>query len=173
MADPNAFDFLRVPSQILVALDNRPLHYALQPWHHLVRMAHILSMATFFGGIVLLDLRLLGLRPALPVRPMAEHVLPWLYATFAIAVGSGSLLFLYDPVHVGSHAYFTLKLILVAGGLINAGFFHGTAYVRALATESGMPLAARLAGATSLVLWTGVVVCASLNIEAAPKVLLR
>ena len=173
MADPHALDFLRIPSSVLVAIDNRPLHFALQPWHHLVRMAHILSMAAFFGGIILLDLRLLGVRPALPLRPMAEHVLPWLYATFAMAVASGVFLFLYDPVHVGSHAYFPLKLILIAFGLINAGLFHGTTFVRALARESNMPLAAKLAGAFSLILWTGVVVCAALNTEAAPKVLLR
>jgi hypothetical protein len=173
MADPNALDFLRVPSQMLVALDNRPLHFALQPWHHLVRMAHLLSTAAFFGGIGLLDLRLLGVHPALQLRPMAEHVLPWLHATFAIAVTSGMLLFLYDPVHAGSHAYFTLKLILLALGLTNAALFHRTAYGEALAVESRLPLAARIAGAISLVLWTGVVVCASLNIEAAPKVLLR
>ena len=173
MADPNALDFLRIPADVLVALDNRPLHFMVQPWHHLVRMAHILSMATFFGGISLLDLRLMGVRPAVSLRPLAEHVLPWLHASFGIAVASGVVLFLYDPVHVGSHAYFTLKLVLVALGLTNAALFHKTAYVRSLAAEGGMPLAARAAGAISLALWVGVVVCASLNTEAAPKVPLR
>ena len=172
MADPNALDFLRVSSQVLVSLDNRALHFALQPWHHLIRMAHLLSTAAFFGGIGLLDLRLLGVHPVLPLRPLTEHVLAWLHATFAIAVASGVLLFLYDPVHAGSHAYFTLKLILLAFGLTNAAL-HRTAYGQALAVDSRLPLAARIAGAISLVLWTGVVVCASLNIEAAPKVLLR
>ncbi len=52
-------------------------------------MAHILSMAAFFGGIGLLDLRLMGWRGTVPLRPFAEHVLPWLYATFAVAAVTG------------------------------------------------------------------------------------
>lgn len=173
MADPNALDFLRLPSDLLIGLDNRNFHFALQPWHHLVRLTHILTMAAFFGGIGLLDLRLMGWSGTVPLKPFAEHVLPWLYATFAVAVVTGIALFLYDPVHVGSHAYFTLKLILTALGLANAALFHRTAYIRALAAESRMPKAARAAGAVSLALWIGVVICASLNVEAARKVLLR
>jgi hypothetical protein len=163
MADPNALDFLRIPASVLVELDNRPLYFMVQPWHYLVRMAHILSMAAFFGGIGLLDLRLMGVRPAVSLRPLAEHVLPWVHTSFGIAIASGVVLFLYDPVHVGSHAYFTPKLVLVALGLTNAALFHKTVYVRSLATEGRMPLAARAAGAISLALWIGVVVCASLN----------
>jgi hypothetical protein len=41
-------------------------------------------------------------------------MLPWLYTTLGIAIITGFALFFYDPVHVGSHAYFTLKLILTA-----------------------------------------------------------
>jgi hypothetical protein len=173
MADPNALDFLRIPSQTLIALDWRPYHFALQPYHFLVRMAHIVSMAAFFGGIGLLDLRLMGWRGTLPLRPFADHVLPWLYATFAIALLSGLALFFYDPVHVGSHAYFSLKLILTALGLGNAALFRRIGYSTTLATEGPVSRHARLVGTVSLALWTGVVVCACLNVEAAPKVLLR
>jgi hypothetical protein len=173
MADPNALDFLRIPSQTLIALDWRPYHFALQPYHYLVRMAHIVSMAAFFGGIGLLDLRLMGWRGTLPLRPFANHVLPWLYATFAIALLSGLALFFYDPVHVGSHAYFSLKLILTALGVGNAALFRRVGYSETLATDGPVSRHARLVGIVSLALWTGVVVCACLNVEAAPKVLLR
>lgn len=173
MSDPHTIVFLRIPFEALIALDNRSLHFAMQPYHHLVRMAHILSMSAFFGGIGLLDLRLMGIRSTVPLKGFAEHVVPWLYASFAVAIGSGIALFLYDPVHVGSHAYFTLKLILVVGGLANAAAFHRTAYVAALSAKTSMPTSARVAGTVSLILWIGVVVCACLNVEAAPKVFLR
>jgi hypothetical protein len=173
MADPNALDFLRIPSATLIGLDWRPFHFALQPFHYLVRLVHILSMAAFFGGIGLLDLRLMGWRGTVQLRPFAGHVLPWLYATFAVAVLTGIALFVYDPVHVGSHAYFTLKLILTALGLANAALFHRSGYLAALAAETKMPRQARIAGAVSLAIWTGVVICACLNVEAPPKVLLR
>jgi hypothetical protein len=177
MADPNALDLIRIPSDVLVALDWRPYHFALQPYHYLVRMTHVVSMAAFFGGIAALDLRLMGWRVTLPLPPLADLLLPWLYVTFGIALVSGIALFFYDPVHVGSHAYFSLKLLLTALGLANAALFGRSVRFGAFAAMAPAPGApsghARLAGALSLALWTGVIVCACLNVEAAPKMLLR
>ncbi len=177
MADPSTFDCLRIPSDALVALDWRPYHFAVPPYHYLIRLTHVVSMAAFFGGIAAPDLRLMGWRAALPLRPLADQVLPWLYVPFSVAILSGFALFFYDPVHVGSHAYFTLKLLLTILGLVNAALFRRSGYLVKLAagaTDSSPPAPrARLAGAMSLALWTGVLVCACLNVEGAPKVLLR
>jgi len=177
MADPSSLDFLRIPSNALAALDWRPYHFALQPYHYLVRISHVVSMAAFFGGIVALDLRLMGWRKALPLRAFADQVLPMLYFTFGISIISGVALFFYDPVHVGSHAYFTLKLILIALGLINAALFGRSGYIASLTIEAAalpqLPARAWFAGAASLALWTAVVVCACLNVEGVPKVFLR
>jgi hypothetical protein len=177
MADPSTFDFLRIPSDTLVALDWRPFYFALQPYHYIVRATHVASMGAFFGGIAALDLRLIGWRVKTPLHALADLVMPWLYLTFTITIVSGLALFLYDPVQVGSHAYFTLKLLLTVLGLLNAALFRrstGFAAFAADAPETARPSAyTRLAGAVSLALWTGVVICACLNVEAAPKLLLR
>jgi hypothetical protein len=173
MADPSIFDSLRIPIEILVALDWRPYHFALQRYHYLVRTAHILSMAAFFGGVGLLDFRLMGWRGTVPLRAFADHVLPWLWATFALVAVTGLALFLYDPVHVGSHAYWAPKLIAIALGLANAALFHRTGYVAALAAGTAMPRSARIAGALSLACWSAAIVFACFDSEAAPKVLLR
>lgn len=171
MTHTNVLDMLRISPQILISLDWRPFHFALQRFHHLVRLAHIVTMAGFFGAIGLLDLRLLGWNSATPLRPFARHVLPLVYGLFAVAVVTGAALFFYEPVKVGSHAYFTPKLILIVLGLANAGLFHRTGYGPALAATA-LPRHARLAGALSLTIWTAVIVCACLNVEAEPKVLL-
>jgi hypothetical protein len=173
MADPSLFDALRIPAEALIALDDRALHFQMQPYHYLLRSVHVLAMGGFFGGIGLLDFRLMGWRGSVQLRGFAEHVLPWLYVTFGVAVATGAALFLYDPVHVGSHAFFGPKMLLVALGLANAMLFHRTSYLRALASEGMPPTPARVAGFVSLVLWTGVVVCSSFNVEDAPRVLLR
>jgi hypothetical protein len=173
MADPNTLDFLRIPTETLIALDWRPFHFAVQRYHHLVRLTHILSVSLFFGGITLLDLRLTGVRGTVPLRPFAEHTLPWLWVTFGIGVVSGVALFLYDPLHVGAHAYFTAKLALIGLGLANAGIFHRTGYLSALAADEASPAGARWAGTLSLLCWAGVMICACLNVEAEPKVFLR
>ena len=65
MIDPSqALAGFRIPSDLLIAMDNRDLHFALQPYHFIIRAVHVLAMAAFFGGIVVLDLRLMGLRAA-------------------------------------------------------------------------------------------------------------
>ena len=173
MSDPHALSFLYIPTDILVALDNRDYRFALQPFHHLVRMAHILSISAFFGAIILLDLRLVGLRPAVQLKPLSDLVMPFVYWTFGIGVATGLLLFFYDPVHVASHAYFSLKLILIALGMANAAMFNRRGFGIALAAPGAMPRHARVIGTVSLLIWAGVMICATLNVEAAPKVLLR
>ena len=173
MSDSHPLLFLRIPSDVLIALADRHFQFALQPYHFLIRLVHILTAAAFFGGIVLLDLRLMGVRGTVPLKPFAEHTLPWLYVTFGVAFATGILLFFYDPVHVGSHGYFTPKLILLSLGLANAAVFHRTGYVAALAAESSMPAQARIAGAVSFALWVGVMACACLDTEGVPKVFLR
>jgi succinate-acetate transporter protein len=173
MADPSFFDPIRIPTETLVALDWRPYHFAMQRYHYLLRTAHILSMALFFGGIAMLDFRLVGWRDTVPLKPFAEHVLRWLYGTFVVSAATGVALFLYDPVHAGSRAYWTPKLVAIALGLANAAWFHRTSYLAALATEGRPPMSARIAGALSLTFWTATLVFACLNTEAMPKVILR
>src|ERR1700744_5376743 len=173
MSGGHPFVFLRLPFDLLAALDSRTFHYALQPYHHLVRLTHVLTVAAFFGGIMELDLRLMGWRGTVPLRAFAEHVLPWLYGTFGVAIVTGLALFFYDPIGVGSHGYFTPKLIFLLIGLANAAVFHRSGYVAALAAQSRMPASARIAGAVSLLTWIAVVVCASLHVEGGPKGLLR
>jgi hypothetical protein len=173
MFDPSqALAGFRIPSDLLIAMDNRDLHWAMQPYHFIIRAVHVLSVSAFFGGIVVLDLRLMGLRATAPLQGFVEHVVPWLYATFAVAFVTGVALFLYDPLHVGSHAYFSLKLVFMGLGLVNALAFHRWMLADALKAAVKMPRSAKLGGAISMILWILVMLAASLNVEGTPKVLL-
>src|ERR1700712_5614651 len=99
MADPSLFDFMRLPTDLLIGLDDRTLHFAMQPWHYLVRLVHVVSMAAFFGAIAALDLRLMGWRVAISLRILAQFLMPVLYWSFAVSMITGIALFAYDPVH--------------------------------------------------------------------------
>jgi hypothetical protein len=99
--------------------------------------------------------------------------MPFIYWTFGLGVVTGILLFFYDPVHVASHAYFSLKLILIAFGIANALLFNRKGFALALAAPGAVPRHARIVGVVSLLIWSGAMMCATLNVEAAPKVLLR
>ena len=169
MADPSMFDPLRIPAATLIALDWRPFHFAIQPYHHLIRALHLIAMAAFFGAIAWLDLHLLGWPGWLPLRTLIRLMRPWLCGTLAVAAFSGAALFLYDPVRVGSHAYWAPKLLAIALALLNAALLHRAG----LAAGQPRPTAhLRLAGAISLVCWTAAMLFAGLDVEGPPKVLL-
>jgi hypothetical protein len=165
--------FLRIPYEILGALDSRAIHYIMQPYHYLVRAAHILTSSMFFGIVLLLDFRLMGFHRSMGMRPLAEAALPWLYWTFSISFVTGIALFLYDPVHVGSHAYFSPKLLMLLLGLINTAAFRRYRFGAAFTPAGIMPVSAKIAGGLSLFFWAAVMIFAMLNTEAAPKVLLQ
>lgn len=162
--------FLRLPFNLLTALDSRMLHFWMQPAHFVVRTLHIVSMALFFGMVLVIDLGLLRRFAATKLRVLAEVALPWLHGSFAIAFASGLALFFYDPVHVGSKAYFVPKLLLIVVAVVNAGYGHRTRYGAMLRGEA---ISARWIALVSVLLWTGVIVCSCLNSEGVPKVFLR
>ncbi len=160
-----------LPTELLVWLSSSAFRlyvYRLQEFHALFRIAHILSMAIFFGSILLLDLRLFGLSRDLALRQFAPHVLPWTYASFCVAMVSGIVLFLFDPIQLASHTWFLPKLVLIALGVVNAAIFRRGAWDRALGGVGAMPAAARAAGAISATVWIAVILCASLNASERP-----
>lgn len=146
--------------------------YRLQGWHGVFRVAHIAGTATFFGAIVLLDLRLLGwLGRDIALDALARIVLPVTHWSFGVTLASGVLLFLYDPIQVGSHTWFLPKLLLLGAALVNASIF-------SLPKQTGLKRIgggaltrhAKLAGALSVLLWAGVIVTATANHEERPLV---
>jgi len=173
MADPSVFDFLRIPPDVLIALDNRTFHFAVQPYHYVIRLTHIIAMAGFFGGIAFLDLRMIGLRPKVALHMLSQQSLFWIYIFFGLTIITGIPLFLFDPVKVGSHAYFAPKLALIVIGLLNAALFTRWSRAHPEEIDAITPWQARLAGALSFCLWTGVLICSSMNVEGVPKVFLR
>ena len=146
--------------------------YRMQGLHEPLRLLHLLSTAAFFGGILLLDLRLLGvLGREIAVDALSRLVLPVVHLGFGLLLLSGLWLFLYDPIQTGSHTWFVPKLLLIVAGLGNAALF-GQPRTRGLrAIGSGaLTRHARLAGALSILIWGGVVACATANQEERPMV---
>jgi hypothetical protein len=166
-------EFMRLPFWLLVALDSRMLHFWMQPVHYLVRVVHILSMSMFFGAVMVIDLRLMSRTARVSLRPLAELVLPWLHWSFAVCFATGIALFFYDPVHIGSHAYLTPKLLLIAIAMTSAWIGHKRSFKPTFFGEAQVRTETRVTAALSLLLWAGVIVCSCLNVEAVPKVFLR
>ncbi|MBM3812982.1 MAG: hypothetical protein FJW20_15280 [Acidimicrobiia bacterium] len=131
-------------------------------FYPLVETTHVLTLCLFLGMIALLDLRLLGaaLR-RVPVSEVAGRLLPVAFAGFALMVVSGLLLFYSGPLRAYQNIFFRVKMAMLVLAGLNALLFHLTIYKRVAAwdLDASPPVRAKLAGALSLVLWSGVVVC--------------
>ena len=118
-----------------------------------VNTAHVLSLATLFGAILALDLRLLGLWRTVPVDPLLR-VLPRVAAIgLALAALTGLALFATRARGYAELDVFRLKMLFVVLGT-------GAALVTAClgGLRKAAPTPRRVVGAFSLACWTGALV---------------
>ncbi|MDO7835551.1 hypothetical protein Q4610_10905 [Sphingobium sp. HBC34] len=128
------------------------------PW---IESVHVLAITLVFGTICIVDLRLLGYAShRRSARTLIAELLPYTWVAFAFAVVTGALLFTSNAVAYAHNAQFQWKMIAIAAAGINMGIFHLTAHRRIVDWDDALPppLTARIAGASSLLLWTLVIV---------------
>ncbi len=125
---------------------------------------HIVMTGGFFGGVALLDLRLLGFQRRLSVQTLFDHVLPCLWWLFLGVLVSGALLFLFMPLEYAGNPAFLTKLLLIPAGGLNALFMHVTLLRRRAGWDSHapVPFAVRLSALLSLAIWIGTLACGRL-----------
>ncbi len=131
-------------------------------FYPLVETTHVLTLCLFLGMTATWDLRLVGLAMrSLPVSQVVNRLWPWAMLGFVIMVISGGLLFLSGPVRASQNIFFQVKMVMIALAGVNAFVFHRTVFrwVEEWDSTPLIPARAKFAGAASLVLWAGVVVC--------------
>lgn len=120
---------------------------------------HVLGLGLVFGSILAFDVRLLGWHRELPVSRLGRHLLPWVWAGFAMNAASGVLLFLSDAVEFAENTSFRVKLVLLALAGLNALWFQLriAPTMPAWETGAGTPARAKLAAGLSIVLWLAII----------------
>lgn len=161
----NPYSDFHIPAvdSFLIWLSGTPLRlwfYGFERWDWLVVFAHVASAAVLLGAILIVDLRLMGVMRKLELRPLAALALPWAVGAAFIALATGFVLLMFDPIAVGVHSYFVPKMALILLGLANAVAFHRLVRLDGAETRA---FATRFAAGLSIVLWIGVFLCASLN----------
>jgi hypothetical protein len=128
----------------------------------LIESVHVLSICLVVGSILVVDLRLLGLASInRPVSRVANGILPLTWGAFAVAVASGSLLFISNATKYLENGYFVAKILLICAAGLNMAIFHAIS-ARDLPKwekEKTLPFSAQLAGGLSILLWVSVVTC--------------
>jgi len=155
------------PGAPLAAIERLPLALAMRHdlWlYPIVEIIHITGFVTLVGSVIVLDLRLLGLSRALPVRQLAHHVLPWSAGALLLIVPTGLLMFITHAGDFISNPAFITKMSLLFCAGLNAAVFHAGVFrtVATWNTDTVAPPAARLHAALSLLIWIGVLACGRL-----------
>lgn len=124
----------------------------------LVNALHILGLATLFGAILALDLRLLGLGRAVPLAPLAGFLPRIAAAGIVVSLVSGIALFSVQPVEYAANGAFRLKLIFVSCGVTHAFLVHRSTGWKKIRNGAGTTsIGLRLSAGVSLALWTGAI----------------
>ena len=103
------------------------------PWvYPMLEVLHILGIALLVGNLVLLELRVWGFGPALPMEPLARLALMVALAGFGLVAASGLTMFAGQPAELIANRVFVVKMGLVMLGGINAAVFHARHGLRRL-----------------------------------------
>jgi hypothetical protein len=118
---------------------------------------HLIAIATTFGTLLIVDLRLLnvslfGLRD-IDARKIANAVLPWTLLGFVFAAMTGSLMFLSRASDFITNIAFLIKILLLFTAATNAAILHSRG---ALVATNRIT---QLQAAFSLAIWITVIVC--------------
>jgi len=127
------------------------------PW---IESLHVLAITIVFGTIMIVDLRLLGYQShRRGARQLINELLPYTWVAFVAAVITGALLFTSNAVAYSHNSAFQWKMVAIVAAGINMGIFHLTAHRRIVDWDDALPtpMAARVAGLSSLALWTLVI----------------
>jgi hypothetical protein len=126
-----------------------------------VESVHVIALTLVLGTIAIVDLRLLGLpRRNVPITALTADCLRLTWGAFALAALSGGLMFMANAASYYGNLAFRVKMALLVLAGLNMIVFEMRTFrsVAAWDVDRTAPLAGRIAGALSLLLWISVVV---------------
>src|SRR5579872_5161972 len=144
-----------MPLEFFRWLVNSPWSHAMNAYEWVfpaVQSLHFIGFALSIGTIAIVDLRLLGygMRRQKPSE-LAADLDPWTRWGIAIMLVTGFLMFSTDAVAYHFNPAFQFKMTCLMAALL----FHFTIHRRVVRLDAPS-LVVKLAGAVSLLLWTGV-----------------
>jgi hypothetical protein len=132
----------------------------------LLETIHAIGMAMLIGALGLINLRVLGYKPELPVIGTRD-LLPLAWIGFTLNAISGTLLFTSDAVRFFESYTFRIKIVLIVLGGINAALLGRRIFREAASSSARMDAGTRWIAGTSLVFWVGAI-CAGRLIAYLP-----
>ncbi|MGZ3173370.1 MAG: DUF6644 family protein [Croceibacterium sp.] len=124
---------------------------------------HVIAIVTVIGVIAVMDLRLLGFTSgSKSIAAMERDTLPLTWIAFAIAVVTGTLLFVSKAQSYTVNPYFIWKLVFMALAGVNMLVFHRhfSKGIERWGVPGGViPIGAKMSATLSLLLWMIIPFC--------------
>lgn len=131
----------------------------------IINATHIFGIALVVGGILPLNLRLIGFIRGYAVKPLARLCVPIAAVGLATAVISGLMLFSVKPVDYVRTDIFLAKISLIGAACVNIALVRfNTSWREIVQAEDSImnikdpDFKLRIAGAVSLIVWIAVLV---------------
>jgi hypothetical protein len=126
---------------------------------------HVLSMCLFFGLVLMMDLRLMGVgNMRTPFSQLQRRLFPWQMFGMVVSAVTGVMLIYGQPSRFYSNIFFYVKMMMMLAASVNALAFHQSEYHTVSLWDAGgpPPSNAKVSGVLSIALWAGVVVAGRL-----------
>ena len=122
----------------------------------IVNLVHILGVSSLFGSVLVLDLRLLGIRRNVSLPAVTETTVPIAAIGFAVAAASGICLLATKATEYVGNPFLYIKFPAILLGIMNVGILNLLSgwkmrKTRELSLREQRHLA--IAGGVSLVCW--------------------
>lgn len=121
---------------------------------------HLIGLTVSAGIVVWWDLRLLGVSMSdVPVSTVYRRLMPIAFAGFVVMFVSGGFLLAGYATAAYGNVYFRMKMVALLLAAVNAAVYHRITERTLGLWDAGVrpPLGARIAGLTSLGLWTAAI----------------
>jgi hypothetical protein len=131
-----------------------------------VLVLHTMGMSLVAGLSAMIDLRLLGIAPMVPVKPL-EKLYPVMWWGFALNAITGTILLMQDAVAKLNNPDFYLKLVFIFVGVFLLQRIRSKVFEDPN-IDKGPIDGAKMLAIASLVCWVGAITCGRLLAYVGP-----
>jgi hypothetical protein len=141
--------------------------WVLQSPYSTILFLHSIGMALVAGFSAVIDLRLLGFSPKIPIKPM-ERLFPWMWWGFALNAITGSSLLIGDATTKGTNPDFWVKMVFVFSGIIVLKVMRKKVFADPKLDQGPVSGTAKGLAWLSLVCWIGAITAGRLLAYVGP-----
>jgi hypothetical protein len=141
--------------------------WVLQAPYSTILFMHSIGMALVAGFSAMIDLRLLGLSPKIPIKPM-ERLYPWMWWGFAINAVTGSCLLIADATTKMTNPDFGVKMVFVFSGIVVLKLMRKKVFADPQVDHAPVTGTAKGLAWLSLVCWIGAITAGRLLAYVGP-----